>query len=72
MVGTKAGAAKGQESIRKKYGVDEFGKSIMHSKAGTKSGKMKPSKPRGFAARPDLASSLGKLGGKKSKRKALT
>jgi hypothetical protein len=71
MAGTRAGALKGQQTIKDKYGVNEFGKSIMHSKAGTKSGKMKPSKPRGFAARPDLASSLGKIGGKKSRKKSL-
>lgn len=68
MSGTKAGSAKGQATIRKKYGVDKDGKSLMHKRAGIKGGATTPSKPRGFAANPERASAAGKIGGKISRR----
>lgn len=59
--------SKWHESMIKKYGSMESWKA--HQKAiGAMGGKTIPRKPRGFAARPELASTLGSKGGKISKR----
>lgn len=69
MSGSKEGAAKAQRTIAEKYGKDANGKSKMHQKAGIKGGSTVPSSPRGFAANPELAKEMGKIGGKLGKRK---
>lgn len=71
MSGTKAGAAQAQETRLEKYGVDKYGKSIQQQLAGRQGGLAVTDKLKGFAARPELASSAGRRGGKKSRRKTL-
>jgi general stress protein YciG len=68
MSGSKEGAAKAQATIRKKYGLTPDGKSVHHTKAGSRGGSTKPAGLRGFAADPERASKAGKLGGSLGKR----
>ena len=62
MSGTKVGGAKARETNYKKHGKD-FYKII-----GSKGGKAVCSKPKGFAANPELAKRAGAIGGRISKR----
>lgn len=62
MGGTKAGGAKTRENIYKRYGKD-FYKII-----GRLGGRAVCSKPKGFAANPELAKRAGAIGGRISKR----
>ena len=66
MSGTKAGGKKAGETNRKLHGKD-FYRTI-----GAIGGATKTNKLKGFAAHPELASKVGKIGGKNSKRTALT
>lgn len=62
MSGTKLGGAKARETNYAKHGRDFYARigSIGGSKTGTK--------PKGFAANPELASRAGTIGGRKSRR----
>lgn len=62
MSGTKAGGLKAAMKNKKLHG-DDFYRII-----GSKGGQQKPSKPRGFAANPSLASIAGTKGGRVSRR----
>lgn len=69
MSGTKAGAAKAQQTIKTKYGVTDDGKSAMHQRAGIEGSKHTPSESRGFAGNRELASTAGKIGGRISRKR---
>lgn len=62
MAGTKAGGKRAAAKNKANYG-DDFYKQI-----GSLGGRVKTSKPKGFAANPELASRAGRKGGKKSSR----
>lgn len=66
MSGTKAGGLKAAMKNKKLHG-DDFYRII-----GSKGGQQKPSKPRGFAANPELASIAGAKGGRISRRTGVT
>lgn len=66
MPGNKIGGLKARETNFKKYGK-EFYRII-----GSKGGQQKPSKPRGFAANPELARAAGAKGGRISRRTGVT
>jgi general stress protein YciG len=60
MAGTRAGAAKAQRTIKKKYGKG------FYAEIGRKGGQN--GHTGGFAANPELAKEAGRKGGKISKR----
>lgn len=62
MSGTIAGGRKARNTNYKLHGKD------FYRIIGSKGGQQKPSKPRGFAANPELAKIAGARGGRKSKR----
>lgn len=62
MSGTKAGGAKARETNLKRHGED------FYAKIGSKGGKAVCSKPKGFAANPELAKRVGAIGGRISRR----
>ena len=62
MSGTVAGGRKARNTNYKLHGKD------FYRIIGSKGGQQKPSKPRGFAANPELAKIAGAKGGRKSKR----
>jgi len=66
MSGTRSGGAKAAQVNKRKYGKD-FYRTI-----GAIGGATKTDKLKGFAAHPELARQVGKIGGKNSKRTALT
>ena len=66
MPGTKAGGYKARETNYVKYG-DDF-----YNKIGSLGGRVKTSKPKGFAANPELAVKAGAKGGRKSRRTGVT
>lgn len=65
MSGTRAGGAKAAKMNKQLYG-DDF-----YRKIGSKGGRQKSSKPRGFAAHPELARTAGAKGGRMSSRKGV-
>lgn len=62
MSGTKLGGAKARETNYAKHGRDFYAR--IGSMGGSKTG----TKPKGFAANPELASRVGAIGGRKSRR----
>lgn len=66
MAGTKIGARKSVETIRKRYGVNPDGTSKMFTDIG-RAGGVK-SIGGGFANNPELARRAGAIGGKASRR----
>lgn len=62
MSGTKIGGMKAAATNKAKHG-DNF-----YARIGAKGGSAYHSKPRGFAANPEIAREAGAKGGKKSKR----
>lgn len=62
MSGTLAGGRKAAKANIERHGQNYY------SELGKLGGKAKHSKPRGFAANPELAKRAGKLGGQISKR----
>lgn len=62
MSGTLAGGKKAAKANIERYGKNYY------SELGKLGGKAKHTKPRGFAANPELAKRAGKLGGQLSKR----
>lgn len=62
MSGTKLGAAKARETNYAKHGRDFYAR--IGSMGGSKTG----TKPKGFAANPELARQAGAIGGHKSRR----
>lgn len=62
MSGTKLGGVKARETNYAKHGRDFYAR--IGSMGGSKTG----TKPKGFAANPELASRAGTIGGRKSKR----
>ena len=62
MAGTPAGGAKTAKTNKERYGED-FYKNI-----GSRGGKAPTTKPKGFAANPELAARVGRKAGKISKR----
>lgn len=62
MAGTKEGARKARETNYKTHGPD------FYRRIGSKGGQQNPSKPRGFAANPELAKIAGAKGGRISRR----
>jgi general stress protein YciG len=62
MAGTKIGGAKARETNCAKHGRDFYAR--IGSMGGSKTG----TKPKGFAANPELASRAGTIGGRKSRR----
>ena len=65
MSGTRIGGAKAAKMNKQLYG-DDF-----YRKIGSKGGRQKSSKPRGFAAHPELAKTAGAKGGRMSSRKGV-
>ena len=66
MVGTRIGGLKAAKKNKEWYG-DDFYRLI-----GSKGGQQKRSKPRGFAANPELARAAGAKGGSISRRTGVT
>lgn len=66
MSGTKIGGEKARETNKQLYGEDYYRKI---GAIGGKATMAEGAKPKGFAARPDLASIAGAIGGKISKRR---
>jgi general stress protein YciG len=62
MSGTKIGGMKARLTNYQKYGLD------FYRNIGKKGGKAECSKPKGFAANPELAREAGAKGGRVSKR----
>lgn len=62
MVGTVAGGKKTAKTNKKKHGED------FYSRIGSIGGKTPTSKPKGFAANPELARKAGRKGGAISRR----
>lgn len=62
MSGTKPGGAKARKTNYAKYGKDFYAR--IGSMGGSKTG----TKPKGFAANPELASRAGAIGGRNSRR----
>lgn len=62
MAGTPAGGKKAAVTNRQKQGAD------FYARIGKKGGAVPTTKPKGFAANPQLASTAGKKGGTKSRR----
>lgn len=62
MSGTLAGGKKAAKANIERHGKNYY------SELGKRGGKAKHTKPRGFAANPELAKRAGKLGGQLSKR----
>lgn len=72
---TKEGGIKTVSTIIKRYGVNEQGKSNHFTAIGRIGGKKTIAggcKPKGFAVNRELARRAGSIGGKVSKRTALT
>lgn len=65
MAGTKAGGLHAAATNKQLYG-DDF-----YRKIGSRGGRQKPCKPRGFAANPALARVAGAKGGRLSSRKGV-
>lgn len=65
MSGTKAGSIKARETILKRHGADFF------KRIGSIGGSRVDTKPKGFAANPELARKAGSKGGKRSTRKGI-
>lgn len=65
MAGTKAGGQKAAKTNKEKHGED------FYRIIGSKGGQTKPSKPRGFAANPELAKIAGAIGGRNSTREGI-
>lgn len=66
MAGTKSGGKAAAATNKAKYGDDFYRKiGLKTHDAWVKNGR----KPRGFAYNPELASRVGKIGGRKSRRK---
>lgn len=62
MAGTKEGGRKSAAINKARYGAD------FYKRIGAMGGSAETSKPRGFAAHPELAKIAGAKGGKISKR----
>lgn len=62
MPGTLAGGRKARDTNYKKHGED------FYKRIGSIGGKTPTTKPKGFAANPELAKKAGAIGGKRSKR----
>ena len=62
MSGTKAGGLKAAATNKERYGLDHY------KKLGSMGGKAPTTKPKGFAANPELAARVGKIGGTISRR----
>ena len=62
MVGTLSGGKKAAKANIERHGEDYY------SRLGKMGGSAPHSKPRGFAANPELARKAGQLGGQVSKR----
>lgn len=62
MAGTVKGGKKAAEKNKKVHGSD------FYARIGSMGGKAKTSKPKGFAANPDLARKAGAKGGRISRR----
>lgn len=62
MAGTKLGAAKARETNYAKHGRD------FYARIGAMGGSKTGTKPKGFAANPELARQAGAIGGRKSRR----
>ena len=62
MAGTKTGGEKAAEENKRRYGRDFYAR--IGSMGGSKTG----TRPKGFAANPELASRAGTIGGRKSRR----
>ena len=62
MSGTHAGGVKTAKTNKQKHGKD------FYKKIGSMGGRAEHTKPRGFAANPELAKMAGSIGGLKSSR----
>ena len=65
MSGTRKGGRRAAATNKQLYG-DDF-----YRKIGSKGGRQKSSKPRGFAAHPELARTAGAKGGRMSSREGV-
>ncbi len=64
--GTRQGGRKLSATIKSKYGVDEYGKSVFHKRVGALGGAA--SGTGGFFANRELAREAGRKGGLKSRK----
>lgn len=63
---TKEGSIKAMETIKKRYGVDENGKSLLHARIGAAGGRN--GYTGGLYGDYERASKIGSIGGRRSKR----
>lgn len=69
--GAEEATQKWRKTMQQKYG-GAAGVHNMMRIIGSKGGQQKPSKPRGFAANPELARAAGAKGGRISRRTGVT
>ena len=64
MTQTKAGGAKTAATNKERYGED------FYRNIGSRGGKAPTTKPKGFAANPELARAAGAIGSRKSRKRS--